>query len=109
MKRCEESPSAYLAWKSPLLGVRPLLKCADNGWLSFRRINPAEPDSLAVRIDFERRAELLESAPDIYYLKDHYQNYPVVLVRLARIKRDALEDLLRMAWQVTTTKKPRRK
>src|SRR5256884_5459773 len=65
----------------------------------------AESNSLAVRVDFEQRTELLESAPDIYYLKDHYQNYPVVLVRLARISRDALEGLLRMAWQVTTTKK----
>ncbi len=93
--RCEKSPSAYLTWKNPALGVRPPSKSAANGWPSFR--------------DFEQRTELLESAPDIYYLKDHYQNYPVVLVRLARISRDALEGLLRMAWQVTTTKKVNRR
>src|SRR5271155_1235179 len=58
----------------------------------------AERDSLAVRVDFERRAELLESAPEIYYVKEHYQNDPVVLVRLAYIKDDALEGLVRMAW-----------
>ena len=41
----------------------------------------AEPDSLAVRIDFDHRAELMAAAPDVYYLTDHYVNYPVVLVR----------------------------
>lgn len=70
----------------------------------------AEPGSLAVRVDFEQRDELIETAPDIYYLKDHYVNYPVVLVRLSRIQADALEDLLGMAWRfVTAKKKPRPK
>jgi hypothetical protein len=66
----------------------------------------AEPGSLAFRVDFERRAELLETAPDIYYLKDHYQNYPSVLVRLSRITPDALEGLVRLAWQTVSKKKP---
>jgi len=95
----EESP----AWGSPALKVR-------GQWLAVIPTHKsAEPNSLAVRVDFERRTELLESAPEIYYLKDHYQNHPVVLVRLARISRDALEGLLRMAWQATTTKKPKRR
>jgi hypothetical protein len=66
----------------------------------------AEPDSLAVRIDFDRRAELMAAAPDVYYLTDHYANYPVVLVRLSRIRADALQDLLGMAWHFVTTKRP---
>jgi hypothetical protein len=69
----------------------------------------AEPDSLAVRIDFDQRAELLSAAPDVYYLTDHYVNYPVVLVRLSRIHVDALPDLLRAAWRFVTAKKPGRK
>ena len=63
----------------------------------------AEPDSLAISIDFDRRAELLEAAPDVYYLTDHYVDYPIVLVRLTRIKRDALRDLLSGAWRFVTT------
>src|SRR5262249_16799913 len=59
----------------------------------------AEPDSVAVRVDFERRAELLETAPDVYYLPDHYVNFPVVLARLSRIHPDALRDLLAMGWR----------
>ncbi|PYT66534.1 MAG: hypothetical protein DMG41_37080 [Acidobacteria bacterium] len=91
------------AWGSSALKVR-------GQWLAVIPTHKsAESNSLAVRVDFEQRTELLESAPDIYYLKDHYQNYPVVLVRLARISRDALEGLLRMAWQVTTTKKVNRR
>src|ERR1043166_4443383 len=69
----------------------------------------AEPDSLAVRIDFDNRAELIAAAPDVYYLTDHYLNYPVVLVRLTRIGEDALQDLLGMAWRCVTAKKPGRK
>src|SRR5438132_749661 len=66
----------------------------------------AEPDSAAVRIDFARRDELLNTAPDVYYLTDHYVNYPVVLVRLSRIHADALRDLLGMAWHFVATKTP---
>jgi hypothetical protein len=65
----------------------------------------AEPDSLAVRVDFIQRAELLAADPDVYYLKDHYVNYPVVLVRLSRIHPDALKDLLGTAWRFVTAKK----
>ena len=64
----------------------------------------AEPRSLAVRIDFNDRAELIATAPDVYYVTDHYVNYPTVLVRLSRIQLDALNDLLTMAWSFVTVK-----
>jgi hypothetical protein len=64
----------------------------------------AEPRSLAVRIDFDHRAELIAAAPDVYYLTDHYVNYPIVLVRLSRIEPDALKDLLGVAWSFVTAK-----
>ena len=71
----------------------------------------AEPGSLMVRVDFDRRAELLEEAPRTYYLKEHYQKYPSVLVRLSEIDADALRDLLRGACQLVSAPaktKPRR-
>ena len=64
----------------------------------------AEPNSIAVRIDFERRAEMLAAAPETYYLPDHYVNYPIVLVRLSEIQLDALRDLLGLAWRFVTAK-----
>ncbi len=45
---------------------------------------------------------------DVYYVTDHYLNYPSVLVRLARIHPDALRDLVGMAWQFVTAKKSAR-
>ena len=91
------------AYGSPALKVRgKLMACI--------AVNKsAEPGSLAVMVDFDRRAELLEGAPDIYYLTDHYVNYRCVLVRLSRIDEEALRDLLGMAWRfvtATATKKP---
>jgi hypothetical protein len=54
----------------------------------------AEPNSLVVMMDFADRDALLEEDPGTYYLKEHYVNYPCVLVRLSRVHRDALRDLL---------------
>ncbi|HEY7336785.1 MAG TPA: MmcQ/YjbR family DNA-binding protein [Bryobacteraceae bacterium] len=65
----------------------------------------AEPDSLAVRIDVDQRAALLAEAPDIYYVKDHYVPYPMVLVRMARIDREALRDLLAASWKFVTSER----
>jgi hypothetical protein len=68
----------------------------------------AEPGSLAVRIDLDQRAALLAEAPDVYYVTDHYLPYPMVLVRMSRITRDALRDLLSGAYRFVTSKKQSR-
>jgi hypothetical protein len=97
------------AYRSPALKVRGKLMAV----IPIHK--SSEPDSLAVSVDFERRAELLETAPDIYYLTDHYVNYPIVLVRLSRIHVDALRDLLGLAWRFASSavrrpaKSPRRR
>ena len=67
----------------------------------------AEPQSLAVRIDFDQRAGLLADEPDTYYITDHYVNYRVVLVRLPRIRIDQLRDLLGSALRFVTAQKNR--
>jgi hypothetical protein len=67
----------------------------------------AEPNSLAVRIGVEERADLIAADPDVYYVTDHYVNYPTVLVRLSRIHPDALRDLVAMAWSFVTAKSRR--
>jgi len=46
----------------------------------------AEPGSLAVRVGFDDRAELLAAAPDVYYVTDHYLGYSAVLVHLCRLR-----------------------
>jgi hypothetical protein len=66
----------------------------------------AEPDTLVVRVGLEERVYLLEDAPDTYYLTDYYRRYPLVLVRLAKVDRDALRDLLSVSWRLTMAKSP---
>jgi len=64
----------------------------------------AEPGSLVVRVDFDDRAELLASEPDVYYVTDHYVGYDAVLVRLSRVNPEVLRDLLGMARKFVTRK-----
>jgi hypothetical protein len=88
------------AYGSPAFKVRgKLLACIPVN-------KSAEPESLGVRIDFEQRAELVATAPDVYYFTGHYANYPMVLVRLFRIHPDALRDLLGASWRFVTAKTP---
>lgn len=63
----------------------------------------AKPNSLAVRVSIHHRDRLLADAPKVYYVTDHYREHPIVLVRLGRIRRDALLDLLRLAYRFAST------
>ena len=54
----------------------------------------AEPNTLVVMMDFADRDAPVEDDPDTYYLKEHYVNYSCVLVRLSRVRADALRDLI---------------
>jgi hypothetical protein len=64
----------------------------------------AEPESLVVKVDPADRAGFLEDAPEIYYLTEYYRPHPVVLVRLSRIERGALRDLLAMSLRFASQK-----
>ena len=52
---------------------------------------------------------MLEDAPDTYYVTDYYRPYPVVLVRLSHLNREALRDLLAVSWRMAMAKAPRRR
>jgi hypothetical protein len=83
----------------------PVLK-RNGSFMAGLALHPsAEPDTLVVRIDLEQRDALLEDAPDTYYLTDHYRRHPVVLVRLPRIDREALRDVLAMSWRLTARRR----
>jgi hypothetical protein len=73
---------------------KPALKVNGRMFVCMASHTSAEPNTLVVMMDFAARDALLEDDPDVYYLKDHYVNYPCVLVRLARIRADALRDLV---------------
>jgi hypothetical protein len=60
-------------------------------------------ESLVVRIDLEERAMRVATAPKTYSVTDHYLNYPLVLVRMASVKRRELKELLEEAWRLSAT------
>src|SRR5437899_7808296 len=76
------------AWGQPTLRVRGKM------FVCIASHKSAEPNTLVVMMDFADRDALIEDDPGTYYLKDHYLNYPCVLVRLSRVHPDALRDLV---------------
>ena len=87
----------------------PALKVGGKMFACMAVHRSAEPNTLAVRLEFDQRDELLAADPETYYVTDHYVDYPSVLVRLTRVHRDALPDLLRMAYRFVTTRRPQRR
>ena len=73
---------------------QPTLKVRGKMFVCIASHKSAEPNTLVVMMDFAERDLLIEEDPETYYLKEHYVNYPCVLVRLSRIGSDALRDLV---------------
>ena len=73
---------------------QPTLKVRGKMFVCIASHKSAEPNTLVVMMDFADRDALVEDDPGTYYLKEHYLNYPCVLVRLARVRAEALRDLI---------------
>ena len=73
---------------------KPALRVGGKMFACMTSHKSAEPNTLAVMMDFGDRDALIEDDPTTYYLKPHYVNYPCVLVRLSRVRADALHDLI---------------
>ena len=87
----------------------PVLKAGGCFVAGLASHTSAEPETLVVRAGFDERALLLEDAPDTYYVTDSYEKYPVVLVRLSRMNREALHDLLSVSRRLALAKTARGK
>jgi hypothetical protein len=55
----------------------------------------------------DERDMLVESQPKQFYFTEHYRDYPMVLIRLSKAKRRAVEPLLRRRWQALASKAAR--
>jgi hypothetical protein len=62
-------------------------------------------ETLVVRMGFDARDEMIATAPEIYFVTDHYLNYKWILVRLPKIDLVALCDLLRGAARLAAAEK----
>ena len=60
---------------------------------------------LAIRCDFLDRQILLQTQPEVFFLTDHYQDYPMVLVRLEKATRAVLMDVTERAWRLVAPTK----
>src|SRR6185295_5423422 len=85
----------------------PALKVRGQMFACLAAHKSAEPGSLVIRIDFDQRDELIAADPQTYYLTDHYVDYPAMLIRLSRVNRDALRDLLIMAHRFVSARSNR--
>jgi hypothetical protein len=88
------------AWGQPALKVRGKM------FVCMASHKSAEPNSLVVRMTVADRDALIEDDPVTYYVKPHYLNHPCVLARLARIRPEALRDLVAGAYRFVSAKTP---
>jgi hypothetical protein len=62
-------------------------------------------ESIAVRTDPYSREFLLRADAAMYFLTDHYRDYPWILVRLAGARLEPLGELLEAGWRQLATKR----
>ncbi|MCX5515559.1 hypothetical protein C3941_07090 [Kaistia algarum] len=59
----------------------------------------------AMRCDLGERGFLIEFAPDVFFITDHYRGYPYVLVRLAAANSEQLQPLVERCWRMQATRR----
>ena len=62
-------------------------------------------ETLVVKVGDEERDILLAADPEVFFLTPHYFGYPTVLIRLPRISKQLLGEVLRRAWRRIAPKK----
>ncbi|MES1200596.1 MAG: MmcQ/YjbR family DNA-binding protein [Pseudomonadota bacterium] len=82
-------------------------------WTFMARPIPKKPRApdikvLAVRCSLDRKAMLIEAAPEIYFDDAHYRGYPAVLVRLPVIGVKEFRALLAAAFELEAHKPPKK-
>jgi hypothetical protein len=60
---------------------------------------------LAIRCDFLDRQIMLQARPDVFFLTDHYRNYPAILVRIDKAPQGILADVVERAWRFVAPKR----
>jgi hypothetical protein len=62
-------------------------------------------ETLVLKVELDERARLLESAPDAFFLTDHYAPHPYVLVNLLAVESGTLRRLIEQAWRMMASKR----
>jgi hypothetical protein len=61
--------------------------------------------SIVIKVDLDAREGLVAASPDAFGVTPHYQNYPMMVVKLGAVPRGLLHDLLIEAWRRTAPPK----
>src|SRR5438105_9756313 len=63
-------------------------------------------DSIVIiGVNFDEREMLMETQAEVFYITDHYKNFPSVLMRLSQADAAAVEAMLRRRWRQVAPKK----
>src|SRR5690349_19336564 len=79
-------------------------------WVWMERVELKKPrvpnyGVIAIRTaNLEDKETLIATDPDIYFTEPHYNGYPAVLVRLANIDLEELEEVLKEGWRAMAPK-----
>ena len=61
-------------------------------------------ECFVLRADLKDREILIQSDPAVFFITDHYRNYPWILVRFLTVDPAELPDLLERAWRLVAPK-----
>lgn len=71
----------------------------------FARLRPEDNSLVLVVGSMDERDMLLESEPSVFFITQHYRNYPSVLVRLDKVDGERLRAMLERRWRMIAPKK----
>lgn len=60
-------------------------------------------ENVVIPMNRDERDFWIESEPELFHVTPHYQNWNGVLVRLAKVEPERLEELLSAAWLFVAT------
>lgn len=62
-------------------------------------------ETLVLRMDFFGRDFHMRQMPETFYITDHYRDYPAVLIRLTKIDRALLAQVVEDGWRLVAPKR----
>lgn len=62
-------------------------------------------ETLVLKMDIVSRDLVIQAQPKIFYITDHYRDWPYVLVRMSELRTPQLQELLEDSWRLAASKK----
>ena len=101
----ERSPHEWRVGKKLIAWERPLRK-SDHEALTELGSEPPQGDILGVRVADEGvKFALIADEPELYFTTPHFDGYPAVLVKLAKIDELGLRELIVDTWLTQAPKR----